>query len=115
MTPGVLTKRKGTREQDTVKAILQYLSLRGIPCWRMNTGAMLSEYRGKRRLIRFGAVGMSDIIGIIPRVGRFLAIEAKLPGKKPTPEQTAFLQAVIKAGGFAFVAHSVEDVQDHGL
>ncbi len=47
--------------------------------------------------------------------GRFFAIEVKSAEGKPTPEQTAFLAAVVRAGGIAFLARSVKDVQDHGL
>ena len=42
---------------------------------------------------------------------RFLAIGVKRAGRKPTPEQQAFIDNVNKAGGLAFVARSVEDVQ----
>ena len=127
LTPGVLTKRKGTKESDTVRAILDYLALRGIFAWRQNSRVVMLPGRGgKDRPYRMGGMkGMADIIGIVPCTahgihcpcpgGKFLGIEVKQPGNKPTPEQLAFLQAVVKAGGFAFVAHSVADVQAHGL
>jgi hypothetical protein len=35
--------------------------------------------------------------------GRFIAIETKAPGKKPTKRQRATLLAIIAAGGNAFV------------
>jgi hypothetical protein len=69
-------------------------------------------------------VGMSDIIGIVPRVftrvsgagapedfGRFLAIEVKAAKGVVTQAQQAFLDQVNKAGGKGFVARSVEDVR----
>src|SRR3990167_5063037 len=109
------------REQDTVAAILQLLHAHRIPAWRINTGA--TKIGG--RFIRFGAVGMSDIIGILPRhamlrfrplpvrqieEGLFLAIEVKSAKGSVTLEQKAFLQLVIGAGGKAFVARTVNDV-----
>jgi hypothetical protein len=39
--------------------------------------------------------------------GKFLAIEVKAPGKKPTPRQFAELEAVAGAGGF--IAHGTAD------
>ncbi|HNR14835.1 MAG TPA: VRR-NUC domain-containing protein [Thermodesulfobacteriota bacterium] len=55
-----------------------------------------------------GMKGVADIIGIYR--GRFLAIEVKKPGEKPTRDQEIFLTRVNHEGGFAFVAHSVDDV-----
>jgi len=113
------------RETDTVKAIVEYLRLRGYLAWRVNTGAFKAEYKGKTRFHRFGVKGMSDIIGIVsstdgvhqygPLIGRFLAIEVKSAIGTPTPEQVAFLAAVVKAGGIAFLARSLDDVKEHGL
>jgi hypothetical protein len=53
-------------------------------------------------------VGSSDLIGITA-TGRFLAIEVKRPGNKPTPEQRAFIAFVRSFGGVAGVCHSVEE------
>jgi len=118
---------KGPKEQDTVRAICQYLTLRRIPNWRMTTGAL----RADKRFIRFGAVGMADIIGIVtmkmeceqaqtpqlvlPPVsavipGIFLAIEVKSSTGRLRPAQQAFLDAVNAAGGKAFVARDVATV-----
>lgn len=125
---------KGT-ETDTVRAILQYLHLKGILAWRMNSRVvMLPGKGGKDTPYRMGGVkGMADIIGCVPPIrpaagsfglsrdwpyvagGHFLAIEVKSKDGKPTPEQSAFLAAVNRAGGIAFIARSVKDVQEHGL
>ena len=84
----------------------------GCVLMRNNTG-MLTDVRGNK--VRFGlAVGSSDLIGwtnVNPTVSdaTFTAIEVKLPGKKPTREQAAFLAAVKAAGGIAGVAHSLEE------
>lgn len=115
-------------EQATVRAILQLLHAHRIPAWRISTGAVKIE----RRFLRFGTVGMSDIIGIVsvkvdleqaqePRLplppatamipGVFLAVEVKSAKGKVTPAQQGFLDQVNAAGGRAFVARSVQDVQ----
>lgn len=106
-----------SNEQATVKAILQFLHLHHIPAWRMNTGA--TKIGG--RFLRFGVVGMADIIGILPeqgarggfgswQPGRFLAIEVKSATGRVTPAQLAFLDQVTAARGTAFVARNVADV-----
>jgi hypothetical protein len=59
--------------------------------------------------------GCSDILGIFSSnecPGRFVAIEVKIPGNKTTPLQDLFLKKVAEAHGLAFVAYSVEDVQN---
>jgi hypothetical protein len=47
----------------------------------------------------------------MPKTGRFLAIEVKRPGGKATQEQQQFIDTINAAGGLAFVAHSIEEVQ----
>lgn len=91
------------------KQILEYLEIRGIFHFRNNTGAFPSEYKGKKRFIRFGSVGSSDILGIYPG-GRFLAIEVKRPGGKLSDHQKHFLEQVQARNGIGIVAHSVDDV-----
>ena len=55
-------------------------------------------------------IGSSDLIGIGSR-GRFLAIEAKVPGGHRTPEQIAFVEMVRRLGGLAGFASSVEEAE----
>lgn len=56
--------------------------------------------------------GFSDTFGIIHGTGQFLAMEVKRPGKKPTTPQQNFIDHVIRCGGVAGVARSVEDVRN---
>ena len=59
-------------------------------------------------MVRFGLCpGSADLIGIYK--GRFVAMEVKLPGQKPRPDQVRFLQHVEDMGGIAGVVTSVED------
>jgi hypothetical protein len=37
----------------------------------------------------------------------------KQPGGKATPEQQQFIDTINGAGGLAFVAHSIEEVEQH--
>jgi hypothetical protein len=76
--------------------------------WRNNQGAYKHP---SGHYIRYGVCnpGGSDLIGIFR--GKFLAIETKIPGKNPTPEQQLFIDMVNKHGGIAGVVRSVEDVQ----
>jgi len=110
-------RQQAVPEKNTQAAILHYLAIRGIFAWRQNQGAMRMENKanemGRRkrrdRFIRFAAVdGISDIIGIYK--GRFLSIEVKKVGNKPTDHQRDFLTRVDKEGGIAIVAYSVDDV-----
>lgn len=86
--------------------------------FRNNTGALKDQHG---RMVTFGLCkGSSDLIGwrtvtITPEhVGRqlavFVAIEVKDRGRA-TPEQQAFLDAVVTLGGLAGIARSVDDAR----
>ena len=94
-------------EQALVNHIINYLVLKGHYVWRQNTGAMKTD---QGRFIRFGFKGVSDVLGIEKGTGKFIAIECKIKGNKPTQFQTDFLEAIRKRGGYAILAYSLEDV-----
>lgn len=103
---------KAGNETDLVRACLQLLRLHGVVCWRQNSGAVAGEHKGKRRFVRFNSArGCSDILGILPPTGRLVAIEVKLPGRKPTADQAGFLDAVRAAGGVGLVIRDVIELQ----
>jgi hypothetical protein len=79
--------------------------------------------RGPVRPLHAGLVkGSSDVIGwdsvtIMPemigtKIAQFVAVEAKLPGGKPSAQQENFLEVVRAAGGKAGVATSAEDARE---
>jgi len=94
-------------EADLMRACQLEATRLGARLMRNNVG-VLRDSRGVP--VHFGlGVGSSDLIGWTPDA-RFLAVEVKLPGRKPTREQARFIEAVRQAGGRAGVAYSVEDV-----
>jgi len=108
VTAAPLTKRK---ESDITNAILALLRVHGIAAWRTGVGAFRASYQGRERFVRLGTPGMADIVGILPG-GQALFVEVKSPTGRVRPEQLAFLQTVARAGGFGFVARSVDDVKE---
>jgi hypothetical protein len=92
-------------EKELQQEILSYLRSSGIFPWRQNTGAFLY----KKRFVRFGLRGISDIIGIMPD-GRFLAIEVKKEKGELTVYQEVFLETMKENGGIAIVTRSLFDV-----
>lgn len=95
-------------ESDLLAGALRALALHPRVKWvcRMNSGAMrVKDSNGRQRFVRFHTMpGMSDIIGQM-RDGRFIAIEMKRPGEKPTDDQRAFLELVRAGNGVAGVAN----------
>lgn len=71
---------------------------------------VLDKYKGK--VYKFmpvpGGFGPSSLDYILCVGGSFLAIEAKAPGKKPTPRQNAIIGAITRAGGTVFLIDSEE-------
>ena len=101
-------------ETKLVKAVIQYLQLRGHMAWRNNTGA--SRFQNAPgspvRYVRFGKRGASDVLGVERVTGRIIAVECKDKGEKPTPEQEQFLAGVRKRNGIGILAYSLDDVED---
>ena len=97
-------------ESQIQKAILDWLAYKNIPAWRNNTGMIILGGE-KKRAIRMGVKGISDILGCLPD-GRILCVEVKTKKGKLTPEQEAFIEKINKLGGNAFVARSIKDVEN---
>ena len=76
-----------------------------------NNSGVLKDERGQYVRYGVGGNGGSDLVGWTQVDGRavFTAVEVKRKGKKPTPEQVAFVGAVVAAGGIGVIAYSVED------
>lgn len=109
-----MRKPKGT-EKAIETAILDYLNLIGIFAFKVNTTGTWDPKNQRFRKLdgKYTHKGVSNIIGIFPLNGRFLAIQVKTPTsvKKVSEEQRAFLDAIEEAGGIAFVATSVAEVE----
>jgi len=56
----------------------------------------------------FQEVGIPDLLCCWQ--GRFVGLEVKLPGEKPSPKQRHVMKAIQEAGGIAEVVTSVDDV-----
>ena len=84
--------------------LMQLVRLRasqlGVTLYRNNIGKLQTK-DGRWVMFGVGHPGGSDLIGWFR--GRFTALEIKLPGKKPTPEQAHFIDMVNKAGGIGAV------------
>mgnify|MGYP001559777725 CR=1 FL=1 len=97
------------KESHIQKAILDYLKLKGILCFKHRNVGIYKKDTGKYIPLAYGEKGIADILGCTPD-GRFIACEVKVPGKKPSPDQVVFLDKVKKQGGIAILAYSLDDV-----
>ncbi len=69
-----------------------------------------------------GGYGAASVDILVCSSGRFIAIECKRPGGKPTARQKNILREIAAAGGLAVVAtcwaevlHAIESNQSHGF
>jgi hypothetical protein len=100
---------RGVLENSVLNAVMEYLSLKHIPHWRMNSGATKTERDG---FIRFGSKGMSDIYAIGP-AGISVWIECKRPkGGRLSEAQKEFLDCINRNFGIGIVVHSVEELEE---
>lgn len=85
-------------ERDVVAAIRRYLASLGSDVF------FFKEHGGP-----YGTAGVPDIICCYK--GRFLGLEAKLPGGRLTELQQRMIEKINRAGGIARRVESVADVQ----
>ena len=95
---GIQKKTKKVKEKVIQSHILAYLRSVGVSADIITLGM----YSGK---------GVADIVGCMPD-GRYLAIEVKCAGKKPTELQAIWLKEKSKFNALTMVAHSVEEVEE---
>lgn len=100
-------RRGGNPETALQNAILDWAKLhpREIRLVRVQCGKAFGFGGG---VMMLAPEGTADLLGWAHGPGKFVAVEVKLPGEKPTPEQVEFLSAVLAGGGWAFVASDVE-------
>ena len=91
---------------ETTSQILKYLFEKKIFAWRHNTTGIPLAGGGFRPA---AMTGVSDILGIIPPLGRFLAVEVKTGRDRIRPEQVGFLRNIERSGGIALVVKDFND------
>ncbi len=96
-------------EREIQKAIAEYLKVRGVLAFRMNTGGMFGEHKGKRWAVRFGTPGMADILAF-PQGKPPLWIEVKSAEGTQSTFQRGFEMMVTRENHRYIVARSIEDV-----
>lgn len=84
-------------ESDVLRAVLDYAHRLGGYGYRQNSGAIVSEYKGKKRFIRYGEPGCSDTVLIINGVVLFCETKDELG--KQSPEQKAWQETIERSGG----------------
>jgi len=86
------------KEKDLVKKISDYLKTENdLFFWKEHGG-------------QFGTAGIPDII--VCYKGRFLAFECKVGKNKPTVLQEVTIRQILRAGGYAMVVRSVDEVKE---
>jgi hypothetical protein len=107
-TPKAGDPLKLVKEIAVMRAVNDWLTLRGIPHWRINSGG-LQDAHG--RMVKFGAIGMADFYAIGP-AGISIWIECKRPvGGRLTEAQKEFLDCINRSGGIGIVVNSVESLE----
>ena len=95
----------GAKENAVVKAVLDFLKLKGVFAWRNQSTGI---YDGKRWRPAHTIRGVSDIIAVHNGTAYF--IECKTATGRLSKYQADFRDAVTKAGGVFILARGVADV-----
>jgi hypothetical protein len=98
------------KEADVLRAVDQWLTLKRMPHWRVNSGGLKDSHG---RLVRFGAKGMADFCAIGPAPeGKSIWIECKRPvGGVVSEAQQEFLDCINNRGGIGIVVNSIESLE----
>jgi hypothetical protein len=93
-------------EQKLTRAIIEAANgTRRVHVWRNQSG----KARVRGGYMQLAPAGSPDVIGYTLAGGRFVGLEVKLPGEKPTPIQETWREQIAKAGGISATVWSVED------
>ena len=95
-------------EKDTQKAILDYLNTIGAVAIKIYNGGIFNPKNQRYFFPYQNQYGVSDIIACYK--GKFIAIEVKSPGRKPTDFQLEFLQRVKNCGGIGIWTDNIDEV-----
>jgi hypothetical protein len=99
-------------EAAVLRSCLDYLRLRGVVCWRQNSGGLPTPGGGFMRSTDIN--GVADIIGLLPS-GRFLAVECKSDRGRQSEAQRDFQAMVEGSGGLYLIARDIQDLVRAGL
>lgn len=93
-------------EQQLTRAIIEAVNgTRLAHVWRNQSGRV----RVRGGMMYLAPAGSPDVVGYMLAGGRFVGIEVKLPGEKPTAIQDTWREEITKAGGVAATAWCVAD------
>lgn len=109
---------RSTGESPVLRACLDLLEVRGVFAWRVNTAGIYDPTRGCHRSF-VGLKGVSDILGLLPPHGRFLAVETKRPAipaigqpaGRLSADQRHFLGRVAMLGGVGVCVGDVRTLE----
>lgn len=97
---------------DLVNACIEVLEANNHYCIKNNTGLMSSEDKnGKKRFIRFGKKGSSDIISCSPK-GKFCSWEIKIGEDTQSKKQIEYEIEMIKHNSPYHVIRVIDDLID---
>ena len=110
-------------ETQVLNAVLDLLQALRVVAFRMNTGMMRAEHKGKIRIIRFGVPGMADLLAIPTVRGKFKGLdvcwcepwflECKSASGRQSAAQRSFQKQVTGAGAQYFIIRSADELEDH--
>jgi len=101
------------KEVEIQKDIIDYLNAHKIINWRNNNIPV--PIVKQNRILRYrrfnGARGAGDIFGFYK--GKFFSIEVKSRTGKPSQDQLEFISMVRQQGHIAFIARSLDDIDNN--
>ena len=95
-------------EKDVSNAVRSYLEIKKYLFIRNNSGAIISEYKGKKRFFRFGSIGSPDFLCWIR--GKSYGLEIKGSDGRQSEEQIKWQKRFTVEGGIYILVRSLDDI-----
>lgn len=111
-------------EKEIQQSVIQYLTLKGWKCLRLNSGAIhLKTGLNNSRWIKMSEAGTPDVYCMRPAIWKGQKIpftetyflEIKRPGKKPTKIQMEKMEELRRYGATCLVVHDLDELREAGL
>lgn len=105
--PRGAARNQSSAHTQLVKSCIDWLKLKGIFCWKQNTGGVQIG----TRFVKFSEPGMPDILGAFPVTATLFGIEAKTGEGRQRPAQREMEQRFTRAHALYLVVRSIEDLE----
>lgn len=96
-----------SRANELTKAVIDYLRLKGVRCWRSNSVGIFDPTKKVFRKPSGSSTGIADVTGLRKPMGQHIEVEIKRVGEKQRQSQIDHQKSIEEMGGLYFLTTSI--------